>query len=585
MRERVAQTRTQPTAFVRADEGVWLGFTDPKHVLMAIAPGDVAHVIADVERLTREQLLHAVGFLTYEAGQAFGVPARSAGEDRFPLAWFAFFERERVVNREALPPVGEYSVGPLQPTLDFPAFSAAFDRIKAHLSAGDSYQANLTFKMRGPFAGDALALFSDLTDAQRGRYSVFIDTGEWCICSASPELFFQLDGLEIVARPMKGTSKRGRTAAEDRERAEILRTSPKQQAENVMIVDMMRNDIGRIADVGSVSVPELFSLERYPTVWQLTSTVRARTTARLEAIFAALHPSASVTGAPKRRTVQILSALEREPRGVYTGAIGHVPPDGNAVFNVGIRTAVVDRQTNTISFGVGSGIVWDSEAEDEYAECLLKGQVLGARREMFDLLETLRWDPSSGYFLLERHLSRLAESAEFFSIPVNLREITKVLDTAIADCSEPQRVRLLVSSDGAARAERTRHQPRPGTLAVALAGSPVDKGSVWLYHKTTRRAVYDDWRSCFGAEYDDVLLWNTDDEVTEATLANIVVELDGRKVTPPVSCGLLAGTYRAEMLERGMISEGVIRRSDLSRATGIWLMNSVHEMRPALLKG
>ena len=339
-----------------------------------------------------------------------------------------------------------YTLGPLTPTVDRLHFERAFDRIKKHIADGDTYQVNYTFRLEGSFAGDPRGLFADLVASQEGRYAAFIRMGELVICSASPELFFRRAGRQLIARPMKGTVGRGRTLAEDRERSEALHASPKERAENVMIVDMMRNDLGRVAVVGTVTVPELLTLERYPTVWQMTSSVTAETDAPLDQIFSALHPSASVTGAPKVRTMEILKDLEPESRGVYTGAVGYVAPGGDAQFNVAIRTAVVDEGRGTVSFGVGSGIVWDSDAAAEYDECLLKGTVLGRAAAAFDLLETLRWTPDGGFFLLERHLRRLQESAEYFDFRCDPHAIREALSAAISGADLPLRVRMLARS-------------------------------------------------------------------------------------------------------------------------------------------
>jgi para-aminobenzoate synthetase/4-amino-4-deoxychorismate lyase len=496
-----------------------------------------------------------------------------------PLAWFGLFETRNVRPLGTLAGSGSYALGALHPSIDRNEFQKAFDAIKGHLAAGDTYQVNFTFKMVGEFDGEPRALFADLVEVQRSRHCAYVRIGDWAICSVSPELFFRLDGLSIETRPMKGTAPRGLTALEDRRRRDELRASDKQRAENVMIVDMMRNDVGRIAEVGSVEVPRLFSTEQYPNVWQMTSRVTARTRASLPDIFAALHPSASVTGAPKVRTMAILSELERSPRGVYTGAIGYVPPDGNASFNVAIRTAVVDVAAKQVEFGIGSGIVWDSDAGAEYDECLLKGSVIGQMPVRFELLETLRWTLDGGYFLRDRHIERLREAAAYFGFVLDSEVVETALDAAMKDVSQPQRVRLLVERGGRVRIEHTALS-RSTVLKVAVAGEPIDPRSVWLYHKTTRRAVYDTARS--GAStFDDVILWNPLRQVTEATTANVVADIRGRLVTPPISCGLLAGTFRAELLARGEIQEHVVTLDDLRSASRLWLINSVYEWRAA----
>jgi para-aminobenzoate synthetase/4-amino-4-deoxychorismate lyase len=565
-------------AIIQLPSGQWLEFMDPARVVAADSPSAVRPVLADVERLTRDFSLYAVGFVAYEAGLAFNL-ATHPPEPATPLAWFGLFETKNVRPLAPLVGNGSYRLGPLIPSIERNEFQKAFDVIKGHLAAGDSYQVNFTFKMVGEFAGEPRALFADLAEAQRSRHCGYIRIGDWAICSASPELFFELDGLSIQTRPMKGTAPRGLTAVDDRRRRDELRASDKQQAENVMIVDMMRNDVGRIAEVGSVDVPQLFSVEQYPNVWQMTSRVTARTRASLPDIFAALHPSASVTGAPKIRTMALLGELERSPRGVYTGAIGYVPPDGNASFNVAIRTAVVDVAAGQVEFGIGSGIVWDSDAGAEYDECLLKGSVIGQAAVRFELLETLRWTPGNGYFLRDRHLERLREAACYFDFVLDPELVQAALDGAMKAVTQPQRVRLLVQRDGTVRIEHTTLR-ESAILNVAVASEPIDPASVWLYHKTTRRDVYDTAR-IRASTYDDVILWNPSREVTEATTANIVADMRGMLVTPPVSCGLLAGTFRAELLARGQIQEDVLTLDDLRSASRLWLINSVYEWRAA----
>ncbi|MQA29402.1 MAG: aminodeoxychorismate synthase component I [Luteitalea sp.] len=566
-------------ALIQTTAGGWLGFEDPARVVCADGAGSVRSALADVERLTRDLGFHAVGFVTYEAAEAFDLAVRPVAGD-LPLVWFALFEPAQVRPVAAPVASGSYELERLVPSFDRASFTAAFERIKTHLAAGDTYQVNLTFTIGGQFAGDPRALFADLVSAQQGAHSAYLSSGDWSICSASPELFFEIEGTAIRARPMKGTTSRGRTGIEDAMRRDSLFASEKQRAENVMVVDMVRNDLGRIAEVGSVTVPELFTVERYPGVWQMTSSVTGRTLAPLEDVFAALHPSASVTGAPKVRTMQIVRALEPAPRGVYTGAIGHIRPDGDARFNVAIRTAVVDNRTGRIVFGTGSGIVWDSDPAAEYDECLLKSAILGRRAAAYELLETMRWSPGEGFFLLERHLARLRSSADYFGFPLDMHAVMSALIIAVRDASEVRRVRLLLSKDGEVRAEEGAIGPGPTPMRVTMAAGPVDSQDVFLFHKTTNRAVYEAARV---EGFDETILWNGDRQVTEATTANLVVEIDGRRLTPPAGCGLLAGTYRAELLDRGELEEAVIPVGELRRAERLWLINSVHEWRLAAL--
>ncbi len=570
-------------ALIQASDGEWLAFNDPARVVRADTVEGVRPALAEIERLTRDFGFHAVGFVTYEAAAAFALAARPSAVI-VPLLWFGLFEASHVRRHDEPAAAGTYQVDQLHPSLDRTGFGSGFERIKEYLAAGDTYQVNYTFKLLGRFAGEARALFADLVSAQRGSCSAFLSNGEWSICSASPELFFDVDGMTITARPMKGTVGRGRTTGEDLARRDDLRSSGKQRAENVMVVDMIRNDLGRIAEVGSVQVPALFDVERYPTVWQMTSLVEGRTTASLEEIFAALHPSASVTGAPKVRTMEIIRSLEPEARGVYTGAIGHIRPDGRARFNVAIRTAVIDHRSGAIEFGTGSAIVWDSEMTAEYDECLLKTAVLGRRVPPFELLETMRWSPEAGFFLLGRHLARLRDSAEYFAFPFDQRSCTDALDGVVRGRIEPGRVRLLLAKTGAVRAEGSALSATQPVTRVRLAEGPIDPQDVFLFHKTTNRGVYEAaFRAAADAGFDEAILWNPAGQVTEATTANIIVEREGRRVTPPITCGLLGGTYRGELLERREIEEAVITVEQLGQADRLWLINSVHEWREAVL--
>ena len=460
------------------------------------------------------------------------------------------------------------------------------DRIRRRLFEGETYQVNFTFRLTAAQPADPWSLFLSMVAAQGAHCSAYVDTGDYVICSASPEICFRLDGEKLVSHPMKGTSRRGRYTEEDHRLAEALRTSTKDQAENVMIVDMIRNDMGRVAVPGTVAADPLFQVERYPTVWQMTSTVSSQTRASVADIMTALFPCASITGAPKTRTMKIIADEESTPRRIYTGCLGYIAPRRVAHFNVAIRTVLIDRTAGQAEYGVGGGIVWDSRTASEYDECWLKaGVVTGQLPAPFQLLETILWQRDGGFFLLDRHLSRLADSAAYFGIPCSSSAILATLEdrgrTFIADA---YRVRLLVDGSGTVTLEAAPFEQVPArdTLKVALAATAVDPDDRFLYHKTTRRAVYERARSeCPG--FDDVLLWNSSGELTESTIANVVVEHDGAYVTPPVSCGLLAGTYRAELLAKGDIREGIIRIVDLTPGTRVHLINSLRKWRTAVV--
>ena len=404
--------------------------------------------------------------------------------------------------------------------------------------------------------------------------------------SLSPELFFQLHGERIESLPMKGTIGRALTAADDLKQGERLQTSTKDQAENVMIVDMVRNDLARIALPGSVQVEHLFAVQRYPTLWQMVSPVLARTRASLCEIFAALFPAASITGAPKARTMAIISELETSPRRIYTGTIGFLLPDGRAQFNVAIRTLLIDRQKGVAEYGVGGGITADSTAAAELQETRLKSLICRSRQPDFCLLETLLWTPDAGYALLPEHFRRLTASADYYSYPCDLADIQAQLDAAATGYGGIRRkVRLLLDRRGRLRIEAIPFNP-PDTghpVRVMLAPHPIDEQNVFLYHKTTHREHYDQIRAGLPQGVDDVLFYNRQGEVTETTIANIVVTIKNRQYTPPVRCGLLAGTCRQHLLDTGRLEERVLTLDCLQTLTDFTLINAVRGCYPSVL--
>lgn len=559
-----------------------LHFTRPLEIITAHAPREVRPALGRVRRAA-EAGLYAAGFVSYEAAPAFDPALAVRPPSALPLLWFGVFAAP---DFDAAPETaGDFRLSRWTPTVDWPAYARNFAAAREAIARGDTYQLNYSFRLRAGFDGDPLALYRRLATAQRAHYCAYLDTGRFKILSASPELFFNLSGREIETRPMKGTARRGLWPAADEALAAWLAASEKNRAENVMIVDLLRNDLGRVAETGSVRVRDLFRVERYPTVFQLTSTVEARARAgvALEDVFAAAFPSGSVTGAPKVSTMRLIAALEDTPRGVYCGSVGLVSPGGDATFNVAIRTLVIDAETGAAEYGVGGGITWDSEARDEYEEALTKAAVLAEERLRFELLETLRLEGGE-YFLLERHVRRLSESAAYFDFELPRGEVLRALaEHARAYGREARRVRLLVSENGAARVESEplRQLPEP-PLPIALARSPVARADRFLYHKTTRREIYDAHRALRPAAF-DVLLWNEDGELTEFTNGNFVAEIGGRCLTPPRECGLLAGTMRAELLDGGEIEEATLTRADLARASRLWFVNSVRGRVPVTL--
>lgn len=535
---------------------------------------EVRTALQAVEQSIFADNLYGAGFLSYEAAPAFDRALKVMPTRDCPLLWFGLYPRPLAVSL----PMPENTPAPLkwQPSLAEGNYQTAIGTIKDHLAAGRTYQVNYTMRLGADFGIDPWDFFLYLAQRQN-KYAAYVDTGRYVICSASPELFFDLDGDIISGRPMKGTIKRGRTTAEDGEQEKWLRADIKNRAENVMIVDMIRNDIGRIAEAGSVHVPELFTIEKYPTLFQMTSTVRGKTSASLTEIFSALYPCASITGAPKISTMNIIAELETTPRKIYTGSIGFISPERKAQFNVAIRTALIDRQTGQAEYGVGGGVVWDSSSEDEYNEALLKARVLNERQNDFSLIETALWTPEEGYFLREKHIRRMSDSAEYFGFTFSEKGLKDLLDNMALTFTSPQRVRILLDRSGKHTIEAKEVlQAEKHSFKVCLAEKPVSASNAFLFHKTTRREDYDEARQAC-RHCDDVLLFNEKDELTEFTIGNLVVERDGELFTPPIDCGLLAGTFREYLLESRQVTERAISIEELANCKRIFLVNSVRK--------
>jgi para-aminobenzoate synthetase/4-amino-4-deoxychorismate lyase len=464
-------------------------------------------------------------------------------------------------------------------------YDAAITTIRNRIAAGDTYQVNYSFRLRSALDGDPRSFYADLAAAQRGAWGAYVDTGTLVVASASPELFFELDDGILTSRPMKGTTPRGRWTGEDLALAAGLEHSAKDRAENVMIVDLIRNDMGRVSRFGSVAVTSLFDVERYDTVWQMTSTVtsRIRSETGLADVFGALFPCGSITGAPKVSTMGIIAGLEASPRGPYCGTVGWVAPGGRrAAFNVAIRTAAIDPASGEVEYGTGGGVTWDSTAGGEHAEALVKAKVLTARRPPFDLLETLRWD-GRDYWELERHLARLEASADYFRFKFDRERVTAELQTAAQAAGDTlARVRLTLTEEGTPRAIWNRLEISPEAVRLVVDDLPVDSSDPLLFHKTTARARYEE-RLARHPQADDIVLTNEAGEVTETAIANLVARLDGTWCTPPLDSGCLPGVYRERLLEEGRVAERRLTPGDLRSAEELAVINSVRLWRPARL--
>jgi para-aminobenzoate synthetase/4-amino-4-deoxychorismate lyase len=573
MRQRVPSPVVMVTERALAP-GRLLKFDQPQRLLVALRPEQVEDCLQQADEALAKGH-HVAGYLSYEAALGLDHAFETSRDYEMPLLWLGVFSAPTCTDEPEPHALSRRLRWQAEFTPE--AYRAAIGSIRSQIAAGSTYQANFTFRLWSSYAGDPWELFCYLYHNQPSTCCMYIDTGRWSICSASPELFFALDGSTLTVRPMKGTLRRGRWPEEDERLIRQLYLSEKDRAENLMIVDMMRNDLGRVCNVGSVQVPRLFDVERHPTVLQMTSTITGSTSAPFSQIVSALFPCASITGAPKTETMRILARTERSPREVYTGSMGYITPARQARFNVAIRTVIVDKQTGAAQCGIGSGITWDSTPEMEYEECLLKSRFTLQDHLPFQLLETFRWDPQVGFVLLGLHLDRLEQTARFFNFQCDRHLILARLESAIRKVPcVPMKVRLLLSIPGdlAVDAVPLDSDPLPVPALVRFADSAINRRDAKLFHKTTNRELYlrllDSASDCY-----DLLLWNADAFVTELTRFNVLAYMDSRWTTPPVEHGLLCGTMREELMRAGLVEEADLTKERLVTAWALAAVNSV----------
>ena len=574
-----------------AAQGRARAFARPLATIRADAPKEVPGALAAIEA-TSAAGRYVAGYFSYELGYALEarlLPLLPAARV-LPLLWFGIFEAPETFDGARLDAAfdawceGRAYAGPLAHEWDEAAYRLRFDRVRDLIAAGDLYQANLSFRSRFAFLGDALALYRSLRAHSAARYGAYLDDGERRILSLSPELFFDLavDG-RITARPMKGTAARGADPIADAEARARLAASPKDRAENLMIVDLLRNDLGRIAEIGSVAVGDLFAVESYPTVHQMVSTVTARLKpgTGVKEIVHALFPCGSVTGAPKIRAMEVIAELEQNPRGVYCGAIGHFAPDGSARFNVAIRTLTIAGERGEL--GIGGAVVQDSVAEGEYAECLLKARYFEAPRRPLELIETLRFSPGEGFHRLDLHLARMARSAAAFGFAFDRNVALRALHGAAAEPPSSLRVRLTLSEEG--KYTCTAASLLNGDAAWSFAISPlrVSSADALARHKTNWRDLYENEfaRLAKSSGCDEVVFLNERGEVVEGSRTNIFVARDGKLLTPPLSAGALDGCLRRALIDEERCIEATLLPENLVNAE-VYLGNSLRGLIRAM---
>ena len=549
-------------------------YINPVAVLTAHDADGLSALLVSL-RQARQDGLHAAGFFGYEAGAHF-LPGLTPAPSGL-RAWFGLFNNYSTIDTDVvtslLPdPVGTW-LSELRPGISRDDYSRAFATVQEYIRAGDIYQANLTFPLTADYAGDPLALYAALRARARAGYGGVIWTGQTHYLSFSPELFFALKDNRITTKPMKGTAQRPTDPMADIRAAAHLRMDPKQRAENLMIVDLLRNDVSRVCTAGSVKVPELFHVESYPTVHQMTSTVTGALAEGHDAIdvIQALFPCGSITGAPKIRAMQVVEEVEAAPRGIYCGSIGRIDDNGDAAFNVAIRTFTLCEETQSLSLGLGSGVVADSIEADEWAECLAKGDFAKVENHGFDLIETMRFEPMAGILRLEDHLERMKSSAASFGFEFDRHDLRNRLHASIFHLDRLSKIRLMVSRHGAQAVEIWPLEDVT-EWRVAVVPLPVDAGDFRLRHKISDRAFYDDARAS-RPDCDEVVFVRRDGLLTEGSITAIFVERDGKLLTPRLETGLLPSILRRELLESGKAEEVDLRIEDLS--DGFWVGNSV----------
>ena len=546
-------------------------------------------LFASIER-ARDDGYWVAGYLGYECGyhwEPTACPSFGSTAGNLPLAAFGVYREPVACSRTGLDPTAGLGVLELSPSLNLEDFSQQFERVQQWISAGDTYQVNLTYRMQATYGDDPAALFTHMMHTQPVRFGAMLHIGNRVLLSASPELFFHLQDREIVVRPMKGTSRRGETSAEDEQLANALAADEKNRAENIMIVDLLRSDLGRIAEVGSVRVEKLFSVERHPSLLQMTSEIHAtlRTDVNAYKLFAALFPSGSIVGTPKVRTMQLIRESEGRDRGVYTGAIGFFSPQREAVFSVAIRTAVLEH--GELTMGIGSGITASSESHSEYAECLLKAAFL--RDRSFGLIETMRWE-NGHCALLSRHLDRLTASARRLGFDCDRNAVLETIEAhrQHLPTAGAFKVRLVLKPQGTCTFSPAEALGRENDapLLARLWPTPVRSSNPWLRHKTTNRQIYNDaLRQARAEGLLDAIFMNERGVITEGAIHSVFLRKGEQWRTPPLSAGVLPGVYRSLLLDtRTDIAEEEFDATDLFGADEIWLTNAVHGVRRITMK-
>lgn len=556
----------------------WYLFKDPVEIVTGNNISKIKSQLEYIESKTKEGF-YAAGFLSYEASKAFENRFCVKQNNTSPDIWFGLYKERKVVKHTDLFNGKKYPVKlKWKLPLSKEEYSNGINYTKDRIKNGDIYQLNYTFVMNSDFNLKDLSsfdIFESCFAELDSSYLAFINTKDFSVLSGSPELFFLFKDNQLVSKPMKGTASRGRFNLEDDLNIKDLYHSEKNRAENVMIVDMIRNDMGKIAKTSSIEVTKLFEIEKYSKVLQMTSTIKSYTDKSVLDIFQAMFPCASITGAPKIRAMECINCAEKSARGIYTGSIGFITPAQDALFNVAIRTLYINKNTKKAYFGTGGGIVWDSQTQSEYLECMDKALIISDPDPDFCLLETMLYTPDKGFYLKNLHIKRILRSAKYFNFDLNEDELNKVLNGFKKSCCS--RVRLTLDKRGKITLEHTQIADRGFNKTkwrVCIHKGNVNSKDRFLYHKTTNRQVYTDALNA-NPGFDDVILKNEKNEITESCFGNIIIKKKNEYLTPYYNSGLLNGTMREFLLQRKKVKEAVISESDLYEADKIFIINSV----------
>lgn len=558
-------------------------FKQPKKVIHTFQTNQVIPSLQRIHEYIQKGY-YAAGYISYEAAPAFSTSRLVKENNQMPLLWFGIFDQPHFdLGDKNKRSEQTYRQTEWKANVSYEKYDKNFHKIKEEIKKGKTKQVNYTIRLESSFKGNSFAYFKDLKRTQGAHYNAYFKINDTAILSVSPELFFHIKNNNIKVKPMKGTIHRGKTYEEDLQNKKWLKNSYKNRHENEMITNMMRQELTNLARPESIQIKNKFSIEKYPTVYQMTSTLQAKLQKGKHFIDAlqTLFPCGSITGTNKEETMRIIHATETNPREVYCGAIGYITPKQEAIFSVPIRTVIVHKKLQKAYFGVGGALTKHSNPKEEYKEILTKSKPLLNQHPEFQLLESFGLK-NGKYIVYSNHLRRLQHSAEYFSFNIKIKKIDQELQK-IARIYDKGfwKIRLLLYKDGKFSTEIEKiNQPTTNKKRVTLAKKAIDQENIFLYHKTTYREIYDIHRE---DNFFDTLLWNRKKEVTEFTTGNIVVKLRGELITPPVSCGLLAGTYREKLLEDGCIKEGIITVEDLKKCTDLWLINSVREWIPVQL--